>query len=311
MKKIISFLFTLLLLFQLGCKSTEPVKEDLSFLLKIKNDLGGVWAQEESMECFGVSITDSKRVLAHKDSIDYYATLVGRGIINAYGAVCPCMKLEIKDSKKSNENSYTMSYSLSLIERFMDKDIEEFLLIKEALDVAELAKHNKLEEALHWYNSLSKKQLEHSFVRLANVYILHESGNKRTAEKELIELVDWSEEDDMLYKYIGVYYYDIGEIDHAITFFKKAFAIDKSNHEHLHHLAYMYYTKHHYDSSAIYYTQVIEENPEDVKAYFTRAYCYFKLDQTEAGCADIHKLLSVAPELSLPDSISKMCSVQQ
>ena len=129
MKHTFLLIATLTILTQ-GCEQAGEISRQLSFINSQVKQYGGQWSGSGFSECYELEITNSPVLHTETDSLDYYATMIGRAFIDSLDYDFGCIRLELVNEKSigivSKSNSISATFDLDLIKRFKDKDISEF-----------------------------------------------------------------------------------------------------------------------------------------------------------------------------------------
>ena len=304
------------LIFSLGalitaCEMAGQMKEQLSFLMETRKQFGGNWSGYYSPGgCYSIEITNSPRINNNPDSLDYYATIIGRAITGDFGSNYTCMNLQIVNEKKvaivTKSSSTNHSYDLQLIKRFRERSIEDYMVIKKAIYAMNHAEEGQIEEATKWYGRVEEHQ-ESPFVKLALASI-EEARNNQAEAYQIVEQISQSLNDDQLSFYIGGFFIRNDQPEKALKYFHLSTQLNPENPDHWLNLGELYWIDDQSDSSIYFINNAVEADSTFLKAYYRRAQLNFKLGKKGKACDDINYILQVDPGASLPDSIKIICN---
>jgi len=309
MNKLYYFSLFSLLLFT-SCDFSNNVREQLSFLTKMSEEFGGLWNGSNEGGCYKIEITNSERLNNNTDSLDYLGVLIGRKFIKTLGLNYSCLMLELINEKKvamiSKSTSKTKKIDLEIINRFNDRTIQEYIIASSAINACQNADFDNLIQAEKWLSDIDST-LNDAFIELARASIDRARGNSKESKNRINRLIESNTSDDLLVKYIGIYFIKTNEFNRTLSLFKHAAELNKNNNEHLMDIGSIYFDMTEYDSSALYFSQVIERDSLNLKALYNRAECRFKENEITLGCNDINRILVIAPKVNLPESIMNKC----
>lgn len=294
------------------CEMAGEMKEQLSFLMEIRKQFGGNWSGSYAVgECYNLEITNSPRISNNPDSLEFYATIIGRAITaNEFGSNYACMNLQIVNEKKvaivSSSSSTNHSYDLQMIKRFNDRSIPDYLIIQKAIYAMNSAEKGEVEEAKKWYGRIEEHQ-ENPFVKLALASIEAARDNQVEAY-QLIEKISQSLDDDQLCFYIGGFFIRNDQPENALEYFHLATQLNGKNPEHWLNLGELYWIDDQPDSSIYFISKAINADSTFLKAYYRRAQLHLELEKNGKACDDINYILQMEPKAPLPDSIKSICS---
>ncbi|MCP4176404.1 MAG: hypothetical protein GY756_01450 [bacterium] len=310
MKKIL-FGFTLIIISLGSCDNANKIADELSFLWDIRKEFGGQWVQSYENNCYKIEITNSDRINDNRDSIDHFGVIIGRKYIESVELNYSCLTLECLNESNyvvySNSDGFVHNFDLSLIKKFMDLPIEEYLIIKDAIYAGENADDNKLDDAIEWLKYVNSKDKNNPYVILAKAKIFRTSGDNLSAEEQIKKILMNKKIDDRLYHQLGGYYFSDNKLDKTIEYTKLASELNKEDVQYLLDIGIIYRQLQIYDSSLIYLNKVIMKDPENLHAHIHRSNCYFKVDSLKKGCKDIERVKLIAPDTKIPDSLMNKC----
>ncbi len=314
MNKVVIGILALVLTLN-SCDFTYQVGEQLSFMLKLSAEFGGEWSGSADGDSYTVKVTNSKRLNDNRDSIDYYAVQIGRELLNSLGPKFSLLILQRVEETKvfifSSFNATTFNFDLKLINRFKKKSIAEYVLIRKAVNAFYSANDNNIAAADEWLAQIDADDETNPFVILARAAINRANGMELLAEEKINTLIEEYSTDDLLCQYLGLYFFVQENRERALKFFKIAERLDERSVPNLLNIAVTYYQLGHFDSSAMTYSRVIGLDSSNLDALYSRAHCYFNMNQESEGCNDIRMALKLEPNLQIADSVITKCNLEE
>lgn len=296
-----------------SCDYAENVEEQLKFLSNMRGLYGGSWNGSTANGCYKLEITNSERLNNNRDSIDYFGTVIGRRFIEELGKNYTCLTLVLVDEDKvlyfSKSSSNSLSLDLELINEFKQRSVEEYLQNRKAIYAIRFADNNEEVYAHNWISDFDP-ETKNPFYHLAMAHIDWALGDKQTSLRNVNKLIESHPSDDLLYKYIGIFYLERNAPDKCLALFKKAAAINEENNEHLLNIGSVYARLSAYDSSLSYFNKVIDRDSTSLPGYYKRALIRFSSNEITEGCSDLHRVIDLAPEINIPDSILAKCNLE-
>ena len=295
-----------------SCEVGGIIKDQLSMIMDIRKGFGGEWEIKLSQECFTVEITNSPRLLNNPDSMNYYGAMIGRQVINKMENPQPCMRLIVKSEKKlgmafkSNSSEYV--YNLRLIRLFENKPIAEHPKYITAAFAALSAVDGDIDYAIEKRRKLDSIKFEKDYINLIDLLIAKYKGETVNIDSFLANLPDKS--DSEIFHLAVESFKIIGEKETTFKLIKQAFAKDPGNSAYMMMNGNYCYQYKAYSEAASLFGSVIEQEPENLRAWHSRAWAKFKMGKKSEGCDDINQMYVIKPKVNMPDSTKVICGLE-
>ena len=298
-------------IFSSSCEFGDMMKDQFSILIELRKEFGGNWTNKLSNDCVTLEIVNSPRILNNPDSLDFYAAIIGRKISDKVENFKSCLELEIVDKTSAgiaySSTSSTYSYNLELIKLFDDKpaiDVPNYL---KASYAALSAARGDIDNAMYYREFLDSIRFKQDYIDLADALLAKQTGKKVDIDQFIADLNNQS--DPQILHLLVESFKLLDEKEKAIELIKLSLSKDPENtHQAMMNGNYLFGNEAFEEASEL-FGHVIKQDPENLRAWHSRAWSKFKMGKEKEGCEDINQMYVIKPEVNMPDSTKLICQI--
>lgn len=300
-----------LALFCTSCEFGGLIKDQFSLLIDLRKEFGGEWTNQLSSDCFKFEIVNSPRILNNPDSLDYYGAIIGRKITEKVDNFKPWLSLEIVDKTSVgvaySSNSSTYRYNLELMKLFDDKPVIDLPNYITASYAAIYASAGNLEDAQYFKDILDSIAFKKDYIDLVDLLIDKQNGEKIDVDRFIANRSDKA--DSELLHLLVESYKMMDEPEKTAELIELALSKDPDNIYYLMMNGNYFYYRDAFEEASLLFSKIISKDPENLRAWHSRAWSKFKMGKEAEGCEDISQMYVIKPEVNMPDSTKLICEI--
>ncbi|MEL6562095.1 MAG: hypothetical protein AAFQ94_28170 [Bacteroidota bacterium] len=287
------------------------MKDQLALLNNFNKEFGGQWTMQVGGNHYEIEAVNSPRILGNPDSINLYVAVISTRITKEIPNFKPWLVLNVTKETKAglltSSTSVEYTFNLDYIKLFEDKPLKEL----SSYVIAGIAVIKALDEdpdsATILKMSLDSLGFRKDYLELIDFVIRKEKGLVTDIGQFAANL---SGEEKNKILHVGAISYMIkSDLVSALKFIRPASIQDPKNTYYQMKYGEYCFREKVYTEAASLFTNVIKQDPENLRAWHSRAWSNFKMGKEAEGCEDINQMYVIKPEVNMPDSTKVICQI--